>query len=473
MVDGEQPTDLAGPQGGDPQVDPPDKPVGATPSTPSEPLIRARPIASGAFRPVPITLPLVAGPPGSPVLSVRAVLLLLLVIGIAYFGMSGGVYAVSNDEANGPAVELGITVGQWVLFLLLPLLVALVAGANLRMTFSWSRPRLDLVILTLTTTLCLIGTVQYAGDFGMMYLSEPYDRLFEGILPKTSERLEEVSKLFKAQSTGGVALVLLLAAITPAICEEHFFRGMVQSSLIREISPGLAVVVVAMIFAAFHFEPVVFGALLLIGLIMGLFTARSRCLLYACLIHGANNAVSVLLQNAMGEHIEPIQGGAGSFDSMPIYLLGGVVGVLAFVARTPRLYPGGTLEAWTTNDPPVFQPGRWHRASVWLAGRWRMAALIAAICSLSGLALDIRDVREIAAAAKARPADDAEQDANHPRKDIEDYRKDVPSPWQGEESDSPSILNVGGNGKTWRGEAPGRRVLKARVHPLSRGFRTP
>ncbi len=396
-------------------------------------------------------MPLLQGPLSPPVLSPASTVFLLGLVALAYFGASGAIPFVVPEESREKVLELGTSLTQWLLFLALPMTVVLSAGKSFRMSFSWYPPRFDLLILTVATALCLVGVVQYLGDLGLMYLAEPYDRLFDGILPSTTDRLEESAKLFETGTTVGLVVVLLLAAVTPAICEEHFFRGVVQSSLGRRIPPVAAVLCVSVVFATFHFEPVTFGALLFIGAVMGLFTVRSNCLLYACLIHFTNNALSVVVQHVMSGHLDGLEGGQGSFDSMPVYILGAFIGILAFVARTPRLRFLRPMGLPAHENPPLFQPGPWHRVSVWLAGRWRVAAFFAAVCSATGLALDIRDLRDIASSTPTRPAAERKDrhrkthrsekgSRPHDRKDEDEEDRGVPQPQP--EDDGSSILNV-------------------------------
>ncbi len=412
----------------------------ARPSQEARPIV-ARPISTLAYASTSLSLPLVSGPPGPPVLSVGSTFLLLIFVGIAYFGTGMVAYSAVDHKSDASALELSIAVGQWLVFLALPLAVALAAGADLRMTFSWYPPRTDLWILTLGITLPVVGVVNYVGDFSMMLLAEPYDRLFHGYLPDTAERLAKTSKLFEADTPLGLVTVLLLAAVTPAVCEEHFFRGLIQSSLLKRIPSGVIVITVAVIFAAFHAEPVTFPALLLIGLVVGLVTARTSCLLYAFWIHLVNNGLSVILQNLFLKNVGELSDEVGSFNSLPFYLVGLTVGLLAFIARTPRLQSRQRFGQSVSVKPPVFVPGRWHRAGVWMAGRWRTAALVAILCSVGGLALDIVDLYAIRVSATTRPAES--DDDTDRGDDIERNPRDRSMPWERyRDTDSPSTLNV-------------------------------
>jgi membrane protease YdiL (CAAX protease family) len=418
----------------------PNGPTGST--TPPDQVIQARPVATLQYASSGITLPLVKEPPAPEVLPMGSMFALLILVGTAYIGammLAGG---TADEEQESMALEIGITAGQWIFFMILPLAVVAGARSNLRMTFNWYRPRLDLFVLTLAMTLCIVGIVQYVDNFAMVYLADAYDKFFGDLLPKTAERLEETSRLFEAETPAQLVLILLLAAVTPAVCEEHFFRGVVQSSLVRRIGGPLAVIIVASVFSAFHLEPVTFIPLLLMGLVLGLVTWRSNCLAYACWFHFANNGMSVLLQNLVMKDIGAPEEAAGSFDSLPIYLFGVVLGVLVFVARTPRLTARWAHGGTVSDELPTYRPGRWDGQWVWLARRWKWAAIIVALCSITGLALDVRDLKDIAAKSTTRPA---EEQHRARRKGIKEHRREgVPRPPQEEEEEgkAPSIINV-------------------------------
>ncbi len=426
-----------------PPVPPPDDPPvdagGAGSPAPASPPIIARPLTAlpptGYARP----LLLVEGPPQPPVLSVGGVLILLLGVAAVYSCAGATLMTTSvgpDGQGFGTQVTLGLT--QWFIFLGLPLLVMRLARVDLRMTYSWYRPRGDLTILTVAMALCLVGVIQYAGDLAMMLLAGPYDRLLKDFLPTTADRFAYTTELIQADTASGLVVAILLAGVTPAICEEHFFRGVVQSTLDKRLPPAAAVLVVATIFAAFHVEPVAFVAFLLIGLFVGVFTSRSGCILYACLIHLANNTLSVLMQNWTARNVGELPVEAGSFDSLPVYLVGGAAGIAAFLARTPRRHRRRWHEAPAHDDPTVFRPGWGRGVSLWLARRWRLAVVVAMACSLWGAWLDVRDLREIAAKSQSQspaPARDEEDDD----RDIREQRPYLPND---DDREEPELLQV-------------------------------
>jgi len=97
------------------------------------------------------------------------------------------------------------------------------------------------------------------------------------------------------------ALLLGVAALLPALCEEIAFRGALQASLLRGRTPARAVGIGAVVFAAAHFDPVRFPGVLLVGLAFGWLAWRTGSLWPSMLAHAVNNGAAVLVYLLAGE----------------------------------------------------------------------------------------------------------------------------------------------------------------------------
>ena len=110
-----------------------------------------------------------------------------------------------------------------------------------------------------------------------------------------SDALREMSEIFRHQGkTGFTAQLILMVALTPALCEELLFRGYVQSRLTRAFPPVMGILFSSLAFAAFHMDPVHIIAVVPLGLFLGWLTWQSGSLFPAMLAHFGNNLVSVL-----------------------------------------------------------------------------------------------------------------------------------------------------------------------------------
>jgi sodium transport system permease protein len=120
-------------------------------------------------------------------------------------------------------------------------------------------------------------------------------QLFEG---GNLQSLSYLQEMLTATDTRRAMWLLFVAALTPAICEELVFRGVLLQSLSREVRAWRAVLISAAVFGAFHlsFESALrFLPTAWIGLLMGWVVWHSRSIFASMLMHFLNNAFVVVL----------------------------------------------------------------------------------------------------------------------------------------------------------------------------------
>jgi uncharacterized protein len=146
-------------------------------------------------------------------------------------------------------------------------------------------------------------------------------------------------RLLRGRSRLEMSLIIGGVSLAAPFCEEFFFRGVIQRGLTRRrLMPGLATT--ALVFAAFHVDPVNFLALAELGLLFGLLYARSGTLWTSVGAHAANNIVSVFIffasePSAPDELPEPR-------TVLTLGAMGGLalLGLLWAARRYPRLLSG-------------------------------------------------------------------------------------------------------------------------------------
>ena len=92
-------------------------------------------------------------------------------------------------------------------------------------------------------------------------------------------------------------IVLLVAAVLAAVAEELFFRGAMQNSLLQNIKPVWAIVIVAVVFSLMHGDALDFVPRVVLGLLLGYVAWKTRTRAVTVLIHTLNNTCALL-----GEH---------------------------------------------------------------------------------------------------------------------------------------------------------------------------
>ncbi|MBN1435276.1 CPBP family intramembrane metalloprotease [Candidatus Fermentibacterales bacterium] len=98
-----------------------------------------------------------------------------------------------------------------------------------------------------------------------------------------------LSELMKPIARATVAETVLILSLTPAVCEELLFRGVIMRQMAREISQPRAVVVSAVLFGAFHLSIYRFLPTLAVGLALGWLSFASGSILPAILLHACYN----------------------------------------------------------------------------------------------------------------------------------------------------------------------------------------
>lgn len=118
----------------------------------------------------------------------------------------------------------------------------------------------------------------------------------EAILRSMESNAEQnISLILTTDSIGVFLLNVLLVSVLTAIGEEAFFRGALQRILLNETKrPWVAIVVIAIIFSAIHFQFYGFFARVLLGLLLGYLVYASKSLILPIIVHAVNNLIAIM-----------------------------------------------------------------------------------------------------------------------------------------------------------------------------------
>lgn len=112
-------------------------------------------------------------------------------------------------------------------------------------------------------------------------------------IPGNEEMQDTIKTLFTLNSPVGLVLDMFSVAVVPAICEEVFFRGWVQTGLSHTVKPNAAIALTATFFALFHTNLWLFPFYFSLAVVFGCIYYKTRNLGLAILAHFVNNAVGV------------------------------------------------------------------------------------------------------------------------------------------------------------------------------------
>jgi len=114
---------------------------------------------------------------------------------------------------------------------------------------------------------------------------------------QTESAGETVTKIFlKADNVSVFVLNVFIMAFLPALGEELFFRGMIQTYIVKGMKNlYIGIIITAIIFSFFHFQFMGFLPRMLLGIILGCIFAWSGNIWLSVFAHFLNNGAAVTL----------------------------------------------------------------------------------------------------------------------------------------------------------------------------------
>lgn len=192
-----------------------------------------------------------------------------------------------GTRLQGSNGETGLLVSQWLLLGGVAVAFASLGPYDIRKTLALRAPQPRALA---AATMIALGGIPVG--WAIVWLEM---QLFEGGNLQSMSYLQE---MLTATDTRRAMWLLFVAAVTPAVCEELVFRGVLLQSLSREERAWRAVLISAAVFGAFHlsFESALrFLPTAWIGLLMGWVVWHSRSVFASMLMHFLNNAFVVVL----------------------------------------------------------------------------------------------------------------------------------------------------------------------------------
>lgn len=174
-------------------------------------------------------------------------------------------------------MKLGLygTLLNELLLLAVSVLVVLIFRGDVKEVFPMKKPKMAFI---LGTILLWVGTF-----LTVMILTLALSYFFPAQVIGVSQSLgaEFASVSF------GIAFVIV--SISPAICEEAVFRGVVLNSFRGARNKWIAIVLTGVIFGAFHGSIWRFVPTAVLGIMLGYIVVETGNIWYSCLFHAINN----------------------------------------------------------------------------------------------------------------------------------------------------------------------------------------
>ena len=146
---------------------------------------------------------------------------------------------------------------------------------------------------------------------------------------KQLEAYEALSSSFSPQ--GGLGFLIIGISVMAPITEELLFRGIVQGELRKAMPESAAIIIQAILFAAYHIQPVQASYALIPGVLLGVTYAWSRSIWVPIAMHMLFNALGSLLPILVGE--DPYLGQVAATAQIAFIAAGILAGVFFFMNR--------------------------------------------------------------------------------------------------------------------------------------------
>ena len=122
------------------------------------------------------------------------------------------------------------------------------------------------------------------------------DSISKFLIQSLNDTQNFYKQLFVKDDFSGFLIAGFVGAVLPSICEEFYFRGLLQTSLSHK-NKIIVIILPSVIFGIFHFQPAHTFALIFIGIFLALITHYSNSIIPAIIIHFINNLKSIIMLN--------------------------------------------------------------------------------------------------------------------------------------------------------------------------------
>jgi uncharacterized protein len=260
------------------------------------------------------------------------VLLVLFVIFVTYqiFGGLLSIMVLGTDLKAAPKnlslARVVVSFAQFMFILAPVILLSMLQGNKAKTVFRLNAPKSKVFWLSMLGIVVIQPLLQaYMLIQNKLLFSLPFGTEFLTKLKEVIELFESATlNLVTAHSVVEFIVVVFIIAVTPAICEEFLFRGLIFKNFEKSIPTGKAIFMTGLIFAIFHFHPFNLIPLILLGYYLTYTVYYSNSIWTGVLVHFINNFISAYLvfrygresfdrpDESLGDNIEVLIAGAVS-----------------------------------------------------------------------------------------------------------------------------------------------------------------
>jgi membrane protease YdiL (CAAX protease family) len=238
------------------------------------------------------------------------VVIALMVVFITYQIFGGILSSFILKEQDGGMATGNITLTRIIvsfsqfMFILVPVvLMNMLRGDGFTAGFKFRNTKISYYALSFIGMLAIQPLLQYILVLqNKIIFSLPFGQDSLNSIKNLYDYFESfTNSLVVSSNIGEFIFVTFVIALTPAICEEFMFRGLILSNLEKLNSSKIPVIFTGLLFAIFHFHPFNIIPLIILGIFISYIAYYSGSIFPAIMVHFVNNFLSALAIFIMGK----------------------------------------------------------------------------------------------------------------------------------------------------------------------------
>ncbi len=217
------------------------------------------------------------------------------------------IFGLDFEKADVNSIRL-LTVGGQILFILLPaLLLAKFVYPDMTTALRVKFPSTKEILVFVGGLILLTPLLQsflYIQNFIFIKLAESSSLInsLRNFVDELDKMLQSTyGSLLEANSIFEASFIIFVVAVVPAFCEETFFRGFVQKSFEHKFKPIWSILLTAIFFGIYHFNPYGLFALIALGVYFGFAAYLSNSIFIPIILHFINNFFAVTAFLILGD----------------------------------------------------------------------------------------------------------------------------------------------------------------------------
>ncbi|HED07612.1 MAG TPA: CPBP family intramembrane metalloprotease [Ignavibacteria bacterium] len=130
----------------------------------------------------------------------------------------------------------------------------------------------------------------------------PFINSIKSLLDSLNSLVEKSYKnLLSAKTIYDAVFVIFVVSIVPAVSEEIMFRGFIQGSFELKLRARWAIIITAVFFGFYHFNPYGLVPLIILGLYFSFAAYMSRSIVVPMILHFTNNFIAIIMYFIIGD----------------------------------------------------------------------------------------------------------------------------------------------------------------------------